>query len=760
MKVLDFGLAKAMAAEAQANETYDSQSPTLSAMPTRAGVILGTAAYMSPEQARGKKVDKRTDIWAFGCVLFELLTGRQAFQSRDREGADTVQDIIARILQGEPDWQALPGTTPEKVRDLLRRCLQKDVTRRSRDAAEIRLQIEEALAAPATGGVVIGTRTGWRRMLLPVLGSTVLAAIITGIAVWQLRPAPPPSFVTHTVIPLREDNQLGGNFFPMLALSPDGTQLAYIAGSGTAQQIYVRAMDAIEARVLAGTERAQDPFFSPDGEWIAFFADGKLKKVSVSGGAVLTLCDVPSSRGGSWGVDDTIVFAPTNRGGLWEVPAAGGEPQELTKLNEGELSHRWPQLLPDGKTLIFTVATRADAVNPAASNEIAALNLDTGDTGEHKVVIRGGTFGRYVPTGHLVYYSAGTIMAAPFDPGRLEAGGAPAPVVEDVMSSTEGTGAGQFSFSNLGSLVYVAGGNQQAASSLVWVDRGGTEEPVNAPPRQYLRPRLSPDGQRLAVEIVGQKTDIWIYDLSQETLTPITFEGDKIQVAWTPDAKRIVYSSAGQADGTRRLYWKPADGTGSEELLTSNQYGFNAPSMTPDGKWLAWHVINPETSRDIWGLPLEGERKPRPLLQEPFNESAAAFSPDGRWLAYASDESGQSEVYVRSFPGLEGKWRISTEGGGGPYWNPNGRELFYRSGNKMMAVDVTTQPTFTPGRPTMVFEGQYNPDPTGQRPNYDVSPDGQRFLMMKRAEQQTDALTQINVVLNWFEELKQKVPAN
>ena len=589
----------------------------------------------------------------------------------------------------------------------MRRCLQKDKTQRLRDAGDARLDIHEALSAPTAEGPPVGAPVaGWRRLLLPIGATAVAVAIITGIAVWQLRPAPPPSVVTRTVIPLREDNLLQGNFSPMLALSPDGTQLAYIAGSGTARQIYVRAMDAIEARVLAGTDRAQDLFFSPDGEWIAFFADGKLKKVSVSGGAVLTLCDAPFTRGGSWGPDDTIVFAPTNRGGLWEVPATGGEPQELTKLNEGEFSHRWPQLLPDGKTMIFTVRTPG-GLGPTASNEIAALDLDTG---EYKVLIRGGTFGRYVPTGHLVYYSAGTIMAAQFDPGRLEAGGAPAPVVEDVMSSGGGTGAGQFSFSNLGSLVYVAGGNQRTASSLVWVDRGGTEEPVNAPPRQYLRPRLSPDGQRLAVEIVGPKTDIWIYDLSRGTLTPITFEGDKFQVAWTPDAKRIVYSSTGQADGTFRLYWKPADGTGNEELLTSSQNRFSAPSMTPDGKWLAYHVINPETSRDIWGLPLEGERKPRPLLQEPFNESAAAFSPDGRWLAYASDESGQSEVYVHSFPGLEGKWRISTEGGGNPAWSHDGREIFYFSGKGLnerktvfsVRIDIDGD-ELTPSKPVKLF---------------------------------------------------------
>jgi len=333
------------------------------------------------------------------------------------------------------------------------------------------------------------------------------------------------------------------------------------------------------------------------------------------------------------------------------------------------------------------------------------------------------------------------------------------------MASPTGSGAAQFSFSSLGSLAYVPGtGAGQAEMTLVWVDRNGAEEPIPAPPRLYLRPRLSPDGRRLAIEITGAKTDIWIYDLSRETLTPLTFEGDKIHAGWTPDGKRAVYST------DTHLYWKPSDGSGPEELLVENQGGFSAPSVTPDGKLVAYHTVTSQTNRDIWALPLESDpssreagsgqgRTARVLLQTPSNESAPAFSPDGRWLAYASDESGRTEVYVRSFPSLEGKWRISTEGSGGPLWNPNGRELFYRSGGKMMAVDVTAEPTFSSGRPKALFDDQYDPDPGGNRPNYDVSRDGQRFLMLKPVEQQTTALTQIHVVLNWFEELKRRVPS-
>jgi len=422
----------------------------------------------------------------------------------------------------------------------------------------------------------------------------------------------------------------------------------------------------------------------------------------------------------------------------------------VTKLKEGEGGHRWPQFLPDGQTVLYT------AVGAGGSYDDAHIVTYRPDTGEQRVLIRGGTYARYVPTGHLVYYRAGTIMAVPFDPSGLEVRGTPSPVAEGVMPTAGNTGAGQFSFSSLGSLVYIPGGSQSDTATLVWVDRKGVEQPIAAPPRSYFRPRLSPDGRRLATEVVGGPTDLWIYDFSRETLTRLTFEGNNLRPTWTPDGKRIVFDST--RGTTAGIYWKPADNSGPEELLTASDSG-NAQSLTPDGKVLAFHT-NPNTQRDIWVLPMEGEHKPSVFLQTPFNESAPMFSPDGRWMAYVSDESGRSEIYVRPFPGPGGKWQISTDGAGGAVWNPNGRELFFRSGDRMMAVDVTTQPTFAAGKPRLLFEArQYAPNPLGgQRPNYDVLPDGQRFLMIKQTEQQETALTQIHVVLNWLEELNRRGP--
>jgi Tol biopolymer transport system component len=753
VKVLDFGLAKAFAGD-PANDD-PSNSPTLSAAATMQGVILGTAAYMSPEQARGKSVDKRTDIWALGCVLYELLTGKQAFQG------ETTTEILAAVLRGEPDWQALPASTPIKIRDLLGRCLQKDLNKRCRDAGDVRIEIEETLAAPAAAEPILrakGIGVIDRRALILGLGALLLCTAISGLAVWNLKPSPSPQPVTRAVIDLPSGQQLVGlDIGPAVALSPSGTQLAYVARQSGTQQLFLRAMDSLEARPVVGTEGAMGPFFSPDGQWVGFFAGGKLMKVLVSGGAALTLGDVGATpRGASWSRQGMIAFAPTTVSALLQVSDAGGTPQPLTRLEKGDAAHRWPEFLPGGKAVLF--AAGPNSINFTNSR----LAVQPVGTGERRNLVQGGMSPRYAPTGHLIYAQGGSLMAVPFDPQRLEVTGTAVPVAEGVLQSPT-TGDAQYSFSTTGSLVYVPGGIQTTQSRMVWVSRDGAEQPLAAPARAYQNPRLSPDGWRVAVTIAEQESQIWLYDLSRDTSTRFTFEGSfNLLPVWTPDGKRIVFES--NKEGPSNLFWQLADGSGGLERLTTSEHIHVPSSWSRDGQLLAFIEINPTTQRDIWVLRMGGPspgsgqvHEAQPFLRTPFTESAPRFSPDGRWLAYVSDESGRFEVYVQPYPGPGGKWQVSTEGGTEPVWNPNGRELFYRSSDKMMAVDIATQPGFAPGKPRMLFEGHYAPT-LATSPNYEVTSDGQRFLMLKPSESAGTAPTQINVVLNWFEELKRRVP--
>jgi eukaryotic-like serine/threonine-protein kinase len=747
VKVLDFGLAKAFAGDGGIDDP--SNSPTLSAAATMQGTILGTAAYMSPEQARGKACDKRTDIWAFGCVLYELLTRKQAFHG------ETTTEILAAVLRGEPDWQALPETTPLSIRALLRRCLQKEMSKRARDAGDARIEIEEALAAPATADFTPnapkkGVRTLGRGAVVLGVGALLLVAVAS-LVTWNLKPAPlsPPQQVTRTVITLPSGQQLAGlENGPALALSSDGTQLVYIARQGGTQQIYLRAMNSMEARPIPNTEGAFNPFFSPDGQWIGLFSGGTLKKISANGEAIVTLGNSVDSYGASWGSHGMIAFSPAGVGVLQQVSDSGGVPQPLTRVRKGELAHRWPEFLPGAKAVLFAVGSNGISFNNA---EVAVQSVRTD---QWQNLIQAGTNPRYAPSGHLVYAQGGSLMAVPFDPQKLVVTGAAVPVVEGVMQSST-SGAAQYSFSATGSLVFVSGGFQATQSKLVWVRRNGTEEAASAPAHGYLIPRLSPDGGGVAVGIAEQENQIWLYDLSRETLTRLTFEGNSSNgPIWTPDGKRVVFNS--NKEGGTNIFWQLADGSGGLERLTTSEYLHAPMSWSPDGQLLAFHEVNPTTQRDIWVLRM-GDRKAQPFLRTQFDEAVPRFSPDGRWLAYISNESGRYEVYVQPYPGPGGKWQISTDGGTEPAWNRNGRELFYRSGNKMMAVDMTTQPSFSVGRPRMLFEGRYA-QPPFPATNYDVSADGQRFLMLKPVEQAQAAPTQINVVLNWFEELKQKVP--
>jgi eukaryotic-like serine/threonine-protein kinase len=727
VKVLDFGLAKAIEGDAASIDI--ATSPTMSRMATLAGVLLGTAAYMSPEQAKAKSVDRRADIWAFGCVLYEMLTGKMAFHG------ESVTDTLAAVIKEEPDWSQLPAATPVRVRVLLQRCLQKDPKQRLRDIGDARISLDEVLAgAPdlAPAGAARISAPLWRRALPWALG--FLAAAAAGAAGWVLKPSPSKP-VTRTVINLPPGQQLAGFGNLVLAISPDGSQLAYVAttqgAGGETQRIYLRAMNSLEANPIPGTEGAVDPFFSPDGQWLGFFADGKMKKISVSGGAAQILTDDSTPEGGSWSSQGTIVFSAGAQF-LQQVSDAGGIPQPLTHLEKGEIGNIWPESLPGGKAVVFE-----------GGRGVVAAPIGTS---ERRNLTQGGVSPRYSSSGYLIYGQAGNLMAVPFDPQRLEVKSTPVPVVQDVMQNPDPAPA-QYSVSATGSLVYVPGSAQAGQSKLVWVSRKGTEQPLPSPARNYGALRLSPDGRRVALDSGGQ---VWLYDLARDTLTRFTFEGGTVPV-WTPDEKRIAFSS--NRDGPLNLYWQMADGSGGLERLTTSEHLQIPLSWSPNGQLLSFIEFDPGAA--IWVLRLS-DRKAQPFLQITANESVPQFSPDGRWMAYVSDESGRNEIYVQPYPGPGGKWQISTDGGNEPVWNRNGRELFYRSGDKMMAVDVTAQPSFVAGKPKMLFEGRYV---STNVPEFDVSPDGQRFLMLKPVTQEQAAPAQINVVLNWSEELKRLAPA-
>jgi Tol biopolymer transport system component len=745
-KLLDFGLAKP-AAPLTSVATLTA-GVTQSSPMTEQGAIVGTFQYMSPEQVEGKELDGRSDIFSFGAVLYEVLTGQRAFPGKSQ------LSVASAILEKEPAAiSTVKPLTPPALDHAIKKCLAKVPDERWQSASDLASELKwitesgsQVTLAPTAS--VKGIRALGRRGLILSVGVLLLVAVVTGLAVRNLKPAPsePPRPVTRAVITLPPGQKLAGlENGPAVALSPDGTRLAYVARQESTQQLYLRAMDSLEAKPIPGTEGAINPFFSPDGQWLGFFANGKLKKVSVSGGAALTLGDATNPRGVNWGSQGMIAFAPRAVDAIQQVSEAGGATQPLTRVDKGEASQRWPEFLPGSKAVLFVAGTSAaDFAN-------AQVALQSLGTGERRNLIQGGTQPHYAPSGHLLYAQGGSLMAMPFNPERLAVTGAAVPVVEGVEQSTY-TGATQYSVSATGSLVYVPGGVQAAQDKLVWVNRNGAEQPIAAPTRAYSNPRLSPDGRRVTV---GEESQIWLLDLSREALTRLTFEGNSNLVsAWTPDGKRVVFTS--NKEGPRNLFWQLADGGGELERLATSEYTQLPGSWSADGQLLAFTEVNTVTGYDIWVLRL-GDHKAQPFLRTQFNEAAPRFSPDGRWLAYISNESDRDEVYVQPYPGPGGKWQVSTEGGTEPAWNPNEHELFYRSGDKMMAVDIATQPSFTAGKPRVLFEGPYLRAP-GTTTNYDLSRDGQRFLMVKRSEQAEAAPTQINVVLNWFEELKRRVP--
>jgi len=721
VKVLDFGLAKPNAGATIADETAGSvmTAPEL----TVRGVILGTPAYMSPEQAKGAVVDQRTDIWAFGCVLFEMLTGRRAFPQHD------AAEILAAVLTQDPSFTLLPRDTPAAVVRLLRRCLTKDRQRRLRDLGDALLDLDEAVEDSAAEKSREPSR--FRRIAMPLL-FLAIGGVVSAVAAWQLarssQPQPQAGLAGQFSVSLPADIALASLDWPAVAVSPDGKRLAFTAGAPV-PRLFVRELDDPAPRAVPGTDGASSPFFSPDSQLIAFFAQGRIKKVSVHGGDVVMVCgNAGNPRGGAWNVDGTIAFTPAPGSALFRVSADGGTPKPFTKLDvsHGEGAHHWPEFMPDGKAILYTVGTGAAA--SWDEREIVAESLATGE----RHIVTQGSAARYVEPGLLVVARGGALSVVPFDPATLRTSGAPRRLADGVMQSS--FGATQFSVSRNGTFAYVAGGID--TRELVWYSRQGTATALTAPGQTYLSVRLSPDEQRLALGVEAANYGVWLYDLVRGTMTRQTFEGTNAYPIWTPDGSRLTYNST-KSGGVLNLFWRRADGSGEDERLTQSNSIQIANSWSPDGKVLAYQEGGQNTGRDIWLL-TPGGGTPRPFLQRPFDEGGAQFSPDGRWIAYVSNEASRTNVYVRPYPGPGEKLQISSDGGGGPVWSRNGHELFYRVENRVMVVDVQSGSRLQAGTPRLLFETPASV-PLYQA-DYDVSADGQRFIMIRRRGEQPAAV--------------------
>jgi serine/threonine-protein kinase len=746
-KVLDFGLAKAFAGEGGVDL---SQAPTLTAMATKEGQIVGTPAYMSPEQARGKAVDKRSDVWSFGCVVYESLTGRAAF------AGESLSDTIAAVLEREPDWHALPPTTPDGVRCLLRRCLQKDRRFRLRDMGDARIELEEALAIRESTRPVVAPQGSSKRVLGVAAASGMLAAASLAFAAWTFlnRTAVEPP-VARFSIDLPSGQMIRASFNPSLEISPDGRTLYYLVPMGAGfSRPYIRMLDELEPKAPASLKDVSGgaPTFSPDSQWVCFLDQHTrtIRRAALSGGPSLTITPFEWVYRGFWGTDNYLYWTPGTRSGIARTPITGGETRPVTELDasRNEQSHRFAHPLPDGKEIVFTaVETTMESFDDA---RIVVQSLQTG---KRKTLIEG-TCSRYSLTGHLLYARSGNLYAAPFDAKKLEITGPPVTVVEGLLMSRN-TGAAYYTLSDTGTLAYVPGGAAEGGRELVWVDRQGKETPLPLPPRSYLYPRLSPDGKQLALEIEGPSHDLYLYDFARGVLTRMSLDGLSHAPVWSPDARQIGFRS--WKLGGMTIWSLPADRSAPEKRLLEQMGWQSVVSWSPDGSHIAYVDQFPETSMDVLVLPLEGDRKPVPIARSRFVEGSPKFSPDGRWLAYCSNESGRPEVFVQSFPGPGPKIQISSDGGTDPLWLRQGGELYYRNGDKMMVVEVRTQPTFSAGRTRLLWEGHYSHgmssscgQPGVTSFNYDVTPDGHRFLMVKDSYQDVGS-NRIVVVLNWFD---------
>ena len=746
VKVLDFGLAKAVVNNTTRPDL--TQSPTVTVSGTYEGAILGTAAYMSPEQARGKTVDKRTDIWAYGCVLYEMLTRRRAFVG------ETASDTIAAILEREPDWTKLPAAAPAHVRRLLRRCLEKDPSRRLRDIGDARLELDEALSSPAQADLQ-KPAVMTRRTAISALAGAAAGAATVVFAIRGYRAT--PRNLTRFAIPTPEGEFLSASFNDRVAISPDGMRIAFNTGTGGIPNFYTRSLSELESKRVEAVVNGAAAFFSPDGRWLGFFQFKPavaMWKLPLSGGAPVNLCPAGSFAGATWSDGDIIYFVSEVPGGILSVPAGGGQPKEVIKIDTAKQERvlKFPHALAGGKALLFTVATVASESFDDA--QIAVVSLPTG---ERRILVERGTHPRYSPSGHLVYARNGSLLAVRFDPDRLKVTGQPFTVLEGVLMSRN-SGMAYFDISASGDLAYVPGKAEGGARTLVWVDRTGKAGPLPLPAKSYLHPRISPDSRKLAIEIEGTNHDCYVYDFASGVLSNITTDGVSHWPVWSPDGKNIGYRSGPM--GRFRLWEVPADRSRPPEQVAATGASQSAESYSPDGRAMAYTTAGLGAPPKVTVVSLQGDGTPRPLDDSKYAQGSPKFSPDGRWLGYCSNESGKAQVYVQAFPGPGPKIQVSNDGGTDPVWKRSGGELFYRNGDSMLAVAVSTASTFSAGRPQELWKGHYSHGmssscgaPGLTSSNYDVTAEGKRFLMIKDEDQDLATSKQIIVALGWAEEL-------
>ncbi len=758
VKVLDFGLAKALSEDpsGSVSSLELSASPTLTAaMGTQAGMILGTAGYMAPEQARGKVVDRRADIWAFGVILFEMLTGEQMFTG------ETVTDVIAQVVTRKPEWDKLPENTPVAIRRVLKRCLQQDPRKRLRDIGDAALELgerpEDDLVAPSVSTVPPASRR--RTWLIGAAG--IVFGLILGVALWSVvapgtTPAPP---IWSSLSPPAETEYMFTNF---LEISPDGRRVVFVARPAEGQDplLWVRDLDQEQPRPLAGTEGAYQPFWSPDSRFIAYFAQRKLRRISADGGVAQTLANAGiDPRGGHWGAGGTILFVPDWSEPLYRIPDTGGTPEAVTEFNAErmELSHRWPHLLPDGNHFLYYVVSTYPALNPDNPSEVDKSGLYIGSLDGAEPRFLQTARSRAVYTGgSLLFVDDGILIARPFDLLTLSFKGQPVSIAEKVTQSVDALwGGALFSVSDEGTLLFVRGALESSTvSQLRWRDREGKELGTVGEPQSFRGVRISHGGSRLAVSI-GEPGDIWIYDLERDTSTRFTFDtGDDGGPIWSPDDEHIFFQSSriisGQQFTAGNLFQKPSSGLEPEE---HQSVVGPAPALTPndwspDGNFVVLEGMRPGTGTDIMIYSFD-DGTVQAYLETEDSEWAAKFSPNGRWLAYQSNESGRYEVYVRAFPGPGGKWQVSKDGGMLPVWRADGKELFYAGTDRLMSVTVETEGGFRHDTPVHLFDLDTEVFSSDDPQFYSAAPDGRRFLVMEPVEDAMGEDGSVTLVQGW-----------